>query len=122
MANILVVEDETDIRNNLARFLRLEGHSVVEAVDGIDGLAKAQSAPLDLILCDISMPGLNGYAVLEKLQASPQTCDIPFVFVSASVEPGKQARGVEMGAKAYVTKPFNLVAMRELINRLTQGA
>jgi CheY-like chemotaxis protein len=122
LAKILVVEDETDIRGNLARFLRLEGHAVVEAVDGIDGVATAQSEKPDLILCDISMPGLNGYEVLEKLRASPETHGIPFVFVSASVEPGKQARGVEMGAKAYVTKPFNLAAMRELIKSLTEKA
>jgi CheY-like chemotaxis protein len=122
MARVLIIEDELDIRANLGRFLKLEGHDVSEAADGIEGVEKALAYPPQLILCDVSMPRLDGYGVLERLRGNSRTRDIPFVFISASVEPGKQARGVEMGARAYVTKPFNLAAMRELVRTLLAPA
>lgn len=119
MAKVLIIEDESDIRSNLARFLKLEGHTVAEAADGVEGIEQIQAFKPGLVLCDVSMPRLDGYGVLERLRGEDATRHIPFVFISASVEPGKQARGVEMGARAYVTKPFNLNALRELVKQLT---
>lgn len=116
MKTVLVIDDEASIRGNLARFLRLEGYAVLEAVDGLAGLALVrQVPPPDLVFCDIMMPHLNGFGVLEQMQADPVLRRIPLVFLSASAEPEKLQEGLRMGAHGYVTKPFNLVALRRLL-------
>lgn len=114
-ATVLVIDDEAPIRENLVRFLRLEGYQVMDAADGEAGLAAALQYMPDLILCDVMMPRLTGFEVLAQLQASPAHRHIPLIFLSASAEPEKLQEGVGMGARSYVTKPFNLAALRQLI-------
>lgn len=108
MPRILVIEDETSIRDNLVRFLKLEGYEVVAAPDGIAGLNKAREILPDLILCDVMMPGLDGFGVLEALRADAATAGLRFVFLTASAEKEKLEQGLALGAAAYVTKPFIL--------------
>lgn len=116
MAHILIIDDEAPIRGNLARFLKLEGHRISEAADGRTGLALAlgPDAP-DLILCDVMMPGLTGFEVLAALQAQPGRRPAPFVFLSASAETERLQQALHDGAAAYITKPFNLQQLRELL-------
>lgn len=113
MARILLIEDERELRANLRRFLVLQGHEVLEAAGGLAGLAMAHDA--DLVLCDVLMPGIDGFAVLERLRRDPATARLPFVFITASAEQEVRARAVESGADGYVIKPFDLHAISQTI-------
>ena len=117
MARILVIEDEAPIRNNLLRFVRLEGHEAIEAADGIAGLLAAQQQSPDLIFCDVQMPRLNGLDVLGALQADPVLKKIPFVFLSASAEAEKLEEALRLGACGYVTKPFNFAQLQAVLQQ-----
>ncbi len=108
MTKVLIIEDEAPIRANLQRILTLEGFAVLEAADGAAGLAVAQSAKPDIILCDVMMPGLDGYGVLEGLRAHPDTAGIPLIFVSASADAADLEAGLSRGAANYLTKPFTI--------------
>lgn len=118
MARVLIIEDDASIRANLCRLLGLQGHEVAEAGDGQSGIASARRMQPDLILCDIVMPGLDGFAVLQALRADPATARIPFVFLTASAEPGDRHLGIEQGADAYVTKPFQMERLTAIISEL----
>jgi CheY-like chemotaxis protein len=117
---ILVVDDEDPIRENLCRFLRLEGHQVEDASDGRVALSKLGQGRFDLVLCDVMMPHCNGFEVLAQMQAHPEWRPIPLVFLSASAEPEKLQEGLAMGARRYITKPFNLLELRRTISELLQ--
>ena len=80
---ILVIEDEAGIRNNILLMLKIERFVAFGAENGPTGLEMARSHLPDLILCDINMPGMDGFAVLEALRAEPQFADTPFVFLTA---------------------------------------
>ncbi len=117
MAHILVIEDEAPIRANLVRFLRLEGHSPVEACDGVEGLALVEQQLPALVLCDMMMPRMTGLEVLSALRSRPALAAIPFYFLSASAEPERLEEAVRMGASGYLTKPFNLVQLRSVLQQ-----
>lgn len=118
MATLLVIDDELPIRQNLARFLSLEGHQVLQAADGEAGLALALGEPRpDLVLCDVMMPRLNGYELLAALRADPRGRDLPFIFLSASAEKERLEQALEQGASGYVTKPFNLAQLKDVLAR-----
>lgn len=103
---ILVVEDEPENRLLLEVVLTSEGYDVEQVEDGPAALAAVQARRPDLILLDVMMPGMNGYAVLERLQAAPDTRAIPVILLTALAQAGNFERAVEMGAAGYVTKPF----------------
>lgn len=103
---ILIIEDDSIVLANLGYIFELEDYIVIKAINGIDGLEKASSENPDLIVCDISMPGMDGYQVLEKLKANPDTFSIPFIFLTARVDKADQRLGMQMGADDYITKPF----------------
>ena len=113
MARILLIEDEREIRANLRRFLVLKGHAVLEADSGEAGLALAGDA--DLVLCDVLMPGMDGFAVLERLRGDPATARLPFVFITASAEHEVRSRAADSGADGYVIKPFDLRAIAQTV-------
>jgi two-component system sensor histidine kinase/response regulator len=102
---ILIVEDEAAIRVTLKLMLELNGHTVSEAADGPAGVARAAERP-ELILCDIGLPGLDGYQVLEAVQQIPGCREVPFIFLTARAERDDQRRGMTLGADDYITKPF----------------
>ena len=106
MSSILLIEDNLDVRENTAEILELAGYHVTTAVDGKDGIQKAQLHKPDLIICDIMMPVLDGYGVLHLLSKNPETSSIPFIFLTAKVERSDLRKGMEMGADDYITKPF----------------
>ena len=115
MARILVIDDEAPIRENLVRFLALEGHEVLQAADGRLGLEAIRNHKPDFIFCDVVMPHLDGFEVLAVTHADPALRGIPFVFLSASAEPEKLEAALQQGATGYVTKPFNLAHLRQLL-------
>ena len=105
MHRILIIEDEPDTRRNLALMLEMEGYAVEQAADGQAGLALARTRAPDLILCDVTMPGLDGHAVLAALRAGPDTEAVPFVFLTARGERQDLRAGMNLGADDYLTKP-----------------
>jgi DNA-binding response OmpR family regulator len=107
MQKILLIEDNTEIRENMAEILDLAGYEVNTAENGKEGVAAAISGKPDLILCDIMMPVLDGYGVLHMLQKNVDLQNIPFIFLTAKSERGEVRKGMEMGADDYITKPFD---------------
>ncbi len=112
---ILVVDDNEENREMLARRLAREGYEVRRAVGGADALAALATAPVDLVLLDVMMPDLNGYEVLQRLKADPPLCDIPVLMISSLDEVESVARCIELGADDYLPKPFNPVLLRARI-------
>ena len=104
---ILVVEDETPIRNNIMSLLRMEGFDVVDASNGQQALALARQHLPGLILSDVMMPELDGYGLLEQLRADPLTAGIPLIFLSARTDRADRRRGMNLGADDYLGKPFS---------------
>jgi signal transduction histidine kinase len=102
---ILIIEDEPAIRETLQDILEYNGHTVSTAPDGPTGLAAAADRP-DLVLCDIGLPGIDGYEVLAALRQQPHGSEVPFIFLTARADRADQRRGMALGADDYITKPF----------------
>jgi len=106
MKTIVVIEDEKVLLKNIVRILSAEGYNSMGAENGQAGIDLVRSQLPDLVICDIMMPELDGYQVLEELQNTPQTALIPFVFLTAKTERSDVRQGIELGADDYLTKPF----------------
>ena len=105
---ILVVDDDDDIREIAQTSLEMVGgHEVLTANCGRDGLARAREDRPDAILLDVMMPGLDGPATFERLQADPATRDIPVILLTAKLQASDRARFAELGVRAMLPKPFN---------------
>ena len=107
MKKILVIEDNADVRNNMAEILELANYKVITAENGKTGVEIALGERPDLIVCDIMMPLLDGYGVLHALQKNTETMNTPFIFLTAKSEKSEVRKGMEMGADDYITKPFS---------------
>lgn len=116
MTTILIIEDETAIRELIYELLSIEDFNVVEAVNGKEGVAIAQSTLPDLIICDVMMPELDGYSVLAALQENPQTATIPFIFLTAKGTKQDIRYGMNLGADDYLIKPFTNDELLDAIN------
>ncbi len=106
MKKILLIEDNKDVRENTADILELSDYEVITAENGKVGIEKAQSFNPDVILCDIMMPVMDGYSVLEELGKKTETASIPFIFLTARSERSDLRKGMNLGADDYLTKPF----------------
>jgi CRP/FNR family transcriptional regulator, cyclic AMP receptor protein len=107
MRPILLIEDNSDIRENTAEILELAGYKVFTAENGKAGVEAAIKNLPELIVCDIMMPVLDGYGVIHMLQKNQDTKHIPFIFLTAKAERSEMRRGMELGADDYITKPFS---------------
>ncbi len=114
-ARILVVDDGAENRDLLARRLAREGYAVAVAEDGARALARVAREPFDLVLLDVMMPELDGFAVLERLKGDPATRDIPVIMISALDDVASVVRCIEHGAEDYLPKPFDPVLLRARI-------
>ncbi|NEO85624.1 MAG: response regulator [Spirulina sp. SIO3F2] len=103
---ILVIEDEFQVLENTVEILELGGYRVATASNGYNGLEAVRREQPDLIICDVMMPKMDGYAVLETLRADPQLSLIPFIFLTAKADRTAQRQGMALGADDYLTKPF----------------
>jgi DNA-binding NarL/FixJ family response regulator len=103
---LLVVDDEPNLLRAVAGTLRAEGYEVTTARGGAEALARVLESVPDLIVSDIRMPGMSGYALARQLRSSPQTDLIPIVFLTAKDETGDRVEGFRAGVDAYITKPF----------------
>ncbi|WP_222983386.1 response regulator [Flagellimonas meishanensis] len=106
MKKILIIEDNKDVRENMADILELAKYNVNTAEDGEIGLTMACQLKPDLIVCDIMMPKRDGYEVLMELNKQDDTAGIPFIFLTAKTERTEMRRGMNLGADDYLTKPF----------------
>jgi CheY-like chemotaxis protein/CRP-like cAMP-binding protein len=106
MKRILIIEDNLDVRENLAEILEMAGYQIEQAMHGKEGVTKAKLFEPDLIICDIMMPELDGYGVLNILASDTKTAAIPFIFLTAKTELADMRKGMNMGADDYITKPF----------------
>ena len=113
MKTILLIEDNLEMRENTMEILELDNYKVIPAKNGKEGVQLAQQNKIDLIICDIMMPLLDGYGVLHLLSKNSETASIPFIFLTAKSERIDFRKGMEMGADDYITKPFDDI---ELIN------
>ena len=112
---ILVVDDDAGVRDVLRSTLALDGHDVLAAASGMEGLVRAQSEGPDLVLLDVMMPGMDGWEVLKLLKLDAATRQIPVVILSVRAEPRDRIRALQEGAVDYVAKPF---AVEELLASL----
>ncbi|YAG16271.1 Response regulator [Nostoc sp. DSM 114161] len=103
---ILVIEDEIQVCSNIEQILTLSDFNIITANDGLEGLRLAKAEKPDLICCDVMMPGLDGYSVLESLRKDVETESIPVIFLTAKVERTDLRQAMELGADDYITKPF----------------
>ncbi|MGI0483843.1 response regulator [Pantanalinema rosaneae CENA516] len=115
MKQILVIEDEACLRENLTELLEIENFQVICAENGQQGVELAQTYPVDLVLCDIMMPELDGYGVLHQIRSLPGLVTTPFIFLTAKAGKPDIRHGMELGASDYLTKPFTHA---ELINTI----
>jgi len=102
---ILVIDDEAKLRAQTAELLRLEGYEVTEARNGREGVESAKKNLPDLIVCDITMPEMNGHRVLETLRGEPRTAHVPFIFLTGWGERDDVRAGMNLGADDYLVKP-----------------
>ncbi len=106
MRTVLLIEDNISISENVCEMLELQSYIVFTAENGRVGIAMAKEKLPDVILCDIMMPEVNGYEVLNELKRCPETAAINFIFFTASTEKKDVEIGLQMGAKGYIRKPF----------------
>jgi len=107
MKKVLLIEDDTVLRENTAELLELSKYEVLTASNGKTGVSMAKKNHPDIIICDIMMPELDGYGVLKTLSKNKRTKHIPFIFLSAKTEHSDVRKGMNLGADDYITKPFN---------------
>lgn len=106
--NILVVEDDEIVSRTIERCLRGDEFHVTIAGTGVEGLQKARRQPPDMIILDVIMPGMDGYAVCREIRADPILKDIPILFLTAKTKDEDKITGFTAGADDYLSKPFNL--------------
>jgi len=103
---VLVIDDTEDVRMIITESLNLYGFVTMSAEDGTTGVEMARKSMPDLIICDINMPNMDGYATLTALREEDATATIPFIFLSGASDKINMRRGMELGADDYLTKPF----------------
>jgi CheY-like chemotaxis protein len=116
-ATVLIIDDEIHIRRLTARMLEMAGYQVLEAASGAQALSLLEETRPDVITCDITMPGMNGFEVLEALKSQPDTAEIPVIILTAAGEEKDADRATALGAADYVTKPFGTINLVETIER-----
>jgi DNA-binding response OmpR family regulator len=115
--HVLLVDDDAGIRMFLRLNFVLEGFEVTEAGDGVEGLEAVAAQRPDIVILDVMMPRLDGFGVLAALRRSEETRDIPVILLTARASEEDAAAGLEAGAVAYLTKPFDPTELVELAIR-----
>ncbi|MGE5399041.1 MAG: response regulator transcription factor [Ignavibacteriales bacterium] len=115
MYNIVLAEDDESSRSNIQELLMMKGYNTECASEGLAALEMIQASMPDLIITDITMPGLDGFELLEILRANPETACLPVIFLSSRVEYQDIEKGLKCGANAYITKPFKALCLLSAI-------
>jgi len=116
MKTILIIEDDSNLSENLSIQLSNAGFKIITADNGIDGYKHALDILPDLIICDIMMPKMDGYKVKEKLNKTKRTLDIPIIFLTAKTEISDLRKGMNLGADDYIFKPYKVEDLLKSIN------
>jgi len=118
MAKVLVVDDEANIVLSLEFLMQQAGFEVVTAEDGETALERVAEGAPDLVLLDISLPGISGFDVLERLRADPDHARLPIIMLTAHGREVEREKGMALGADDYITKPFSTQALVEKVKTL----
>ncbi|QFT85341.1 Transcriptional regulatory protein YycF [Halomonas sp. THAF12] len=122
MRKVLVVDDEPNIVLSLEFLMQQAGFEVVTAEDGETALARVSETRPDLMLLDISLPGIGGFDVLERLRADPDVARLPIIMLTAHGREVEREKGLALGADDYITKPFSTRELVERVKRLLGDA
>lgn len=122
MAKVLVVDDEPNIVLSLEFLMQQAGLDVVTAEDGESALERVAEGAPDLILLDISLPGISGFDVLERLRHDPDHTRLPIIMLTAHGREVEREKGLALGADDYITKPFSTQALVDKVKTLLAGA
>ena len=106
--SILVIEDDPSVQTLVKKALGMYGFTVTVADDGLDGLMKLETLKPDLIIADMMMPRLDGMAFVKAIKGHKETKTIPVIFLTAKSDPKSMIEGINVGARFYVTKPFQI--------------
>ncbi len=115
MPKLLVIEDESAVRETLVEILALAGYETLAAADGAVGVELALASPPDLIICDVAMPNLDGFGVLQRLQSVDKLADVPIIFLSGQADAKTIRMGMAQGADDFLTKPFSVPELLRVI-------
>ncbi len=119
--HVLVLEDEPAVQILLKKQLASHGFQVTIAGDGLDGLMKLESIKPDLIICDLMMPNLDGMGFVKAIKSHNQTQKIPVIFLTAKTDPRSMIDGINVGARFYVTKPFQIDDLLAKVQKALAG-
>lgn len=118
MAQILIVDDSPSIRQTIIISLSETGHTITEAVDGADGLRKAQAQHFDLIITDLNMPNMDGLGMIRHLRQLPDYAGVPILFLSTESDAGIKQQAKAAGATGWLTKPFVAEQLIRIIEKV----
>jgi two-component system sensor histidine kinase/response regulator len=123
MQNVLIIDDNEDVRNVIAKTLDYFGFYTRQAKDGMAGVQVALDWHPDLIICDVRMPGMDGYRTLSAIRELPGIATTPFIFLTGALDRNDMRRGMTSGADDYLTKPFTAEELLEAVTaRLSKQA
>ncbi len=114
---ILIIDDSPSIRQMVAFTLKTEGYTVIEAADGVEGLAKAKAHAIDLVLSDQNMPNMDGVTMVKTLRSLPQYGTTPILMLTTERSDVQKAQGKEAGATGWLVKPFDPRKLLEVVNK-----
>ena len=120
MATILVVDDSATFREEMKACLTNEGYTVIEAVDGEDGLAKATQNKVDLIISDLNMPNMDGLTMCSHLRAQGNAALV--FMLTTQINPSYKAEASRLAVKAWIVKPPNMTALLKGVAKVLSGA
>lgn len=115
MKSILIIEDDPALRQDIVELLAFEGYQALDAADGTTGIEMAKVHQPDLIICDIMLPDLNGFAIIRAMRQDPTLATTPFIFVTARTDAVTKQDAMALGAAAFLTKPFRAEELLAII-------
>lgn len=121
MATVLAVDDSPSIRQMIKVVLGPAGHTVIEAGDGAEGLAKAKSASLNLVITDLNMPVMNGLEMIKQLRTLSACTGVPILFLSTESDEGIKQQAKAAGATGWITKPFKPEQLLAVVSKLVRA-
>ncbi len=117
---ILIIEDEAEVQDFASRVLELEGYHILQAEDGDGGLKLLSRGGISLVLLDLSLPKVNGWAVLKQMKEEPGLSAIPVIIFTASAGTDQRAQALKMGVVDYLVKPVSVASLRKTVARFLQ--
>ncbi|HZS41633.1 MAG TPA: response regulator [Polyangia bacterium] len=119
--HVLILEDDPSVQTLMRKQLTAHGFKVTIATDGLDGLMKLETLKPDILLCDVMMPNLDGIEFVKAIKANTATQKIPVIFLTAKTDPRSMIEGINVGARFYVTKPFQIDDLLAKVRRALSG-